>query len=163
MKYSLILFVLLFATWCIWSGHFDNIFLLTLGLLSSLFCVWLSLRMKIVDEEGTPLTLGILPLARYIPYLAGEVIKSNLTVAKIILSRDMPLRRCVVTTKMGPQTELGKVILANSITLTPGTVSIYLDDDNVSIHALSQAEADEDIASEMDRKVCQLEGRDAQH
>ncbi|TWU37815.1 putative monovalent cation/H+ antiporter subunit E [Novipirellula aureliae] len=158
MKYSLILLGLLFASWCVWSGHFDNPFLLSLGVLSSFFCLWLSLRMKIVDEEGTPLELGILPLARYIPYLGMEVVKSNLTVAKIILSRDLPLRRCVVTTKMGPKTELGRVILANSITLTPGTVSICLDDDNISIHALSQVEADEDIAGEMDRKVCELEG-----
>ncbi len=159
MKYTITLGIALYVTWLIWSGHFDSPFLLTLGALSCVFALWLSHRMSIVDEEGAPAQLGFRPLTHYAPWLIKEIVVSNFAVAKIILSRKMPLNRTIVTLPMGPKTELGRVILANSITLTPGTVSIYLDGDKVTIHALSLEDADEDLAGEMDRRVCELEGR----
>ena len=58
MKYSVILTMALIVVWLVWSGHFDNLFLMFLGALSCAFCIFLSRRMRIVDEEGAPVQKG---------------------------------------------------------------------------------------------------------
>jgi len=157
MKYSLTLGATLFAFWLLWSGHFDKPFIIALGALSCLFCIWVSLRMGIVDEEGAPVQLGIRPFTKYAPYLIGEIIKSNITVTKIICSRKMPLQRNLIEVSANQKSALGRVILANSITLTPGTVSVRMEGAKILVHALSFEGAEEDLSGDMDRRVCELE------
>ena len=70
----------------------------------------------------------------------------------------MPLQRTMITVTATQRTELGRVILANSITLTPGTVSVDMQGDKISVHALHFEGAEEDLSGEMDRRVCRLEG-----
>ena len=113
--------------------------------------------MRIVDEEGAPAQLGLRPFLTYAPWLAKEIAKSNWDVTKIVLSPNMPMQRNMVTVKAHPKTQLGRVILANSITLTPGTVSVGMEDDEILIHALSFEGAAEDISGNMDRRVQALE------
>ena len=113
--------------------------------------------MKIVDEEGAPVQMGIRPFLQFAPWLAKEIVASNITVAKIILSPKMNLKRNLVTVPAGPRTELGKVMLANSITLTPGTVSVKMEGDEILVHALSLEGAAEDISGEMDRRIQKME------
>jgi multicomponent Na+:H+ antiporter subunit E len=156
MKNHIILTIVLAAIWFLWSGHTEW-FILGLGVLSCLFTLWLSLRMRILDEEGVPAHLGIRPFTRYMPWLIWEIVKSNWAVAKIIMSRKMPLQRNLVTVTAHAKSELGRVILANSITLTPGTVSVRMDGDQILVHALSFAGAAEDISGDMDRRVQALE------
>ena len=69
----------------------------------------------------------------------------------------MPLQRSLITVPAGPKSQLGKVMLANSITLTPGTVSIKMEDDTILVHALSYEGAAEDLSGEMDRRIQDLE------
>lgn len=157
MKYWLSLSVALIAIWLVWSGHFDKPFILILGAFSCVFSVWLASRMHIVDDEGAPVQMGIRPFWKYAPWLGKEIVESNIGVTKIVLSPKMPLHRNVVTVKAGPKSELGRVILANSITLTPGTVSVNMEGDEIEIHALSLEGAAEDISGEMDRRVQELE------
>lgn len=113
--------------------------------------------MRIVDEEGAPVHLGIRPLL-YAPWLIKEIVKSNVEVTKIVLSPEMKLQRNLIEVGAHPKTALGKVILANSITATPGTVAVSLEDDRILVHALSFEGAEEDLSGEMDRRVCKLEG-----
>ncbi|MEO9594282.1 Na+/H+ antiporter subunit E [Rhodopirellula bahusiensis] len=157
MRYAFWLTVALVATWLFWSGHFDNPFLLGLGALSVLVSLYVSLRMDIVDEEGAPAQLGIRPFVFYAPWLAKEIVESNLAVAKIILSRKMKLKRNMVTIKSHQKCELGRVILANSITLTPGTVSVQMKGEKILIHGLNLEETEEDMSGEMDERICRLE------
>ena len=157
MKYLLTLGFTLVASWLFWSGHFDKPFILLLGLISISLSVWVANRMRIVDDEGAPVQLGLRPFTRYAPWLTKEVIVSNIEVTKIILSPKMPLHRNLIEVTAGPKSEIGRVILANSITLTPGTVSIKLEDDKILVHALSFEGAAEDLSGEMDRRVCDLE------
>ncbi|WP_253157579.1 Na+/H+ antiporter subunit E [Stieleria tagensis] len=157
MKYSLTLGAALVMNWLCWSGHFESPFLLTLGLLSCLVCLWISSRMKIIDEEGAPIQLGIRPFTRYAPWLIKEIVRSNFEVAGIILSRQMKLQRNMVTVPTRQKTELGRVILANSITLTPGTVAVQVVGSKIRVHALSLEDAAEDLSGEMDARIEQLE------
>lgn len=159
LKYAVTLGLLLLANWLLWSGHFDNPFLVGLGVLSCLGSLALAKRMSIVDEEGAPAQLGFRPFTHYAPWLAKEIVVSNFSVAKIILSPVLQLRRNCVTLKTNQQSELGRVMFANSITLTPGTVSVDMRDGDIHVHALSLESAEEDIAGDMDRRICRLERR----
>lgn len=117
------------------------------------------MRMHIVDEEGAPVELGIRPFTSYAPYLVKEIIVSNIEVTKIILSPEMKLQRNMIEVGAHQKTELGRVLLANSITLTPGTVSVSMEKDRILVHALSFEGAEEDLSGDMDRRVCKLEGK----
>ena len=157
MKYLLTLGLTLVASWLFWSGHFDKPFILLLGLVSILFSLWIAKRMRIVDDEGAPVQLGIRPFTRYAPWLTKEVVESNIAVTRIILSPRMPLRRNLIHVTANQKSEVGRVILANSITLTPGTVSVKLEANKILVHALSFEGGEEDLSGEMDRRVCELE------
>lgn len=161
MKFAVTLLTVLVANWLLWSGHFDNGFLIVLGIGSCLISLWLAWRMRIVDDEGTPVQLGFIrPFFWYAPWLAKEIVVSNIQVAKIILSPAMPLRRNLVRIPADQKSEIGRVILANSITLTPGTVSIHLQDKEVLVHGLSVHGTAEDMSGDMGRRICRLEGSD---
>ena len=157
MKYVVTLGLLLLANWLLWSGHFENPFLIGLGVLSCLGCLYLGTRMQIIDEEGAPAQLGIGPFTRYAPWLIKEIVVSNWQVAKIVISPKMPLKRNLVTVNANQRTPLGKVIFANSITLTPGTVAVEMLGDKIRVHALSLEEAAEDMSGDMHDRVCRLE------
>ena len=160
MKYSFTLLLALVASWLLWSGHFDNYFILLLGELSVLLCLWICVRMKIVDEEGAPLELSLIRLIfGYVPYLIKEIVISNLEVARIILSPKLELQRNLIEIGAHQKTEIGKVVMANSITLTPGTVSVSMEKDRILVHCLSFEGAEDDLSGDMDRRICRLEGK----
>ena len=160
MKYSFTLLLALVASWLLWSGHFDNYFILLLGGLSVLLCLWICVRMKIVDEEGAPLELSLIRLIfGYVPYLIKEIVISNLEVARIILSPKLELQRNLIEIGAHQKTEIGKVVMANSITLTPGTVSVSMEKDRILVHCLSFQGDEDDLSGDMDRRICRLEGK----
>jgi multicomponent Na+:H+ antiporter subunit E len=151
------LLLVLAAVWLGWSGHFTPL-LLGLGLASCLIVVLVSRRMRIVDREGTPLELAArAPL--YAPWLVWQVFKANVDVAKRILSPRLPISPRVIRVKAGQQSDLARVIYANSITLTPGTVSLSLEGDKIEVHALTREAAEELESGKMDRRVTRTEGR----
>jgi multicomponent Na+:H+ antiporter subunit E len=159
MKYTLVLALNLVAAWMIWSGmvSVSNSFVLFLGGLSVLLSLWVCIRMKIDDDESVPLHFSwrIIP---YGIYLIGEIITSNIAVAKIVLSRKPKLQRNMIVVHANQKTEIGNVVLANSVTLTPGTVSVNMHDKEILVHALDFAGAEEDLSGEMARRVSKLEG-----
>lgn len=155
---SILLSAVLFAVWMCWSGH-TSPFMIGLGMVSCLFSVYLSRRMGIVDEESVPIHLGLRPFTNYAPWLVKEIIKANVDVARRIIDPALPIEPKMVMVQASQKTEIGRVILANSITLTPGTVSVDLEDDSLSVHALTAEFAAEDASGEMDRRVSELESR----
>jgi len=153
MTKAIVLGAALFAFWLALSGHYTP-FLLVIGILSSAFCVALACRMKLVDAEAVP--IGLKPsIALYWFWLAVEIIKANLAVGRIILSPHMPLGQRFVRVPTGQKTEMGQVIFANSITLTPGTVTVETGENALLVHALSGSFASFD---EMGHRVCAVEG-----
>ena len=162
MKYTLTLLLAMFVFWMLWSGH-TKPFMIMLGVFSSILVVWISVRMGTVDEEGAPVEFGIRPFTNYAPYLIKEILVSNIAVAKIVLSPVMPLQRNMIVVHANQKSELGRVILANSITLTPGTVSVSMEENVIKVHALSFAGAEEDLSGEMGRRVCELERISDEH
>ena len=110
-----------------------------------------------VDREGHPIHLSLNALV-YWPWLGLQIALSALTVSKIILTPRLPVSPVLLRVKMSQKSEVGKVTYANSITLTPGTVSVDIEGDEILVHALTQKGAAELTAGEMDRRVTRFEG-----
>ena len=151
---ALLLFVFYFVIWLLLSGHYDPL-LLTLGVLSCITCLYVTWKAKFIDEEGLPLHL-LIRLPIYTLWLFKEIIKANIDTAKIIIFNNPDPQNFRV--KSSQKTEAGKVTYANSITLTPGTVTTELDGDILEVHALSSDMADDVKSGAMDKKVSWLEG-----
>jgi multicomponent Na+:H+ antiporter subunit E len=94
----------------------------------------------------------------YWPWLLWEIVKANLEVARLILAPRMAISPTVIKVKASQPDELGQVIYANSITLTPGTVSIDVRDATIEVHAITREMAEGLQTGEMDRRVTQMEG-----
>jgi multicomponent Na+:H+ antiporter subunit E len=153
---SVILFALLFGVWLILSGHY-TVLLIGLGITSSLGIVLLARRMRILDEEGLP--LGMAPrFVAYLPWLALEAVRSNLAVAKVILSPSLPINPALREFRGRPKTDLGRALYANSITFTPGTTTCGLEGDVFLVYSLLGVPAEAFEDGEMVRRVLWVEG-----
>lgn len=128
--------VLMFLFWFVLSGH-TELWLLLLGMASAGLTIFLSHRMNIVDDEGHPFHLT-LRLLRYFLYLGKEIVVTNLDVVKRILMPGRTISPQVIELPDTKKTNLGKVVYANSITLTPGTVTIELAENKIKVHSLSK-------------------------
>lgn len=157
MIHSFSLFVFLSLFWLLLSGFFTP-FLLAAGAGSALAVVWFSRRMDVVDAEGHPVQLGSRALA-YWPWLLWEVAKSAWTVSKIIVDPKLPIRPTLVRFRPSQITDVGLVIHANSITLTPGTITVIARPDEFLVHGITRETALGAVDSEMDRRVTAFEGQ----
>ncbi|MEC7842185.1 MAG: Na+/H+ antiporter subunit E [Candidatus Latescibacterota bacterium] len=157
MGRSVSLAVSMMAIWLLWSGHYTSL-IITFGALSCLLVVFIARRMHLADPEGHPTHL--LPrLLLYIPWLSWAILRANMDVALRILKPGLPISPRMVKVKASQKTHLGMVAYANSITLTPGTVSVDLrEDGEITVHALTLEAAEDLQAGVMDRRVVRLEG-----
>lgn len=152
----LVLLIPLLAAWLLWSGIYKPL-LLALGLFSCLLTIYVKHRMDYFATDVFALRSGG-RLLRYWLWLAKEVVKSSLDVARIVLSPSLPISPQIVKIKASCEHPVDQAILANSITLTPGTLALDVHDGNIIVHALTQAGANELKQGEMDRRVAALRG-----
>lgn len=157
MLHLLNLAVLLSALWLLLSGHYVPL-LLGLGAASVLLVVVLAHRMDAIDHERVPIRLGPRLLIYWI-WLAKEIAKANLAVIRLILARRPALSPTLFWSQPLQRTDVGRVTYANSITLTPGTVSVAVEDGRLLVHALTREGAADIETDEMNRRVARLEGR----
>ena len=150
-----ILATLLFLTWFLWSGH-TSALMLFFGLVSCAGVVCLDLRLERHANLKQDYRLGMRWL-KYAPWLILQIIKSNLDVAKLILHPELPVSPKLIRVKGTQESELGQVIYANSITLTPGTVTLDVRDDNFLVHALTEHSAAGVQDGEMNDRVTAME------
>ena len=150
--------VFLSLLWLLLSGHFSDPLLLALGAASVLLVVFIALRKEVSDPEGHPIHM-ILRLLVYWPWLLKEIVVANVDVAKAILRSPMAIDPTVFTVRGTQKSELARVIYANSITLTPGTVTVDLEDDLLTVHALTKAGLEGVESGQMNRRVTALEGK----
>ena len=151
---SLAGFLLLF--WLALSGHYTP-WLIAMGLASAILVALAARRMGIADEEGHPLHL-IAGSFTYFPWLALEVVKSAWSVSKIILHPGLPISPTMTVVKASQRTAAGLVTYANSITLTPGTITVGVAGRDLTVHALVREGALDLEAGSMDTRARRLEG-----
>ena len=113
-----------------------------------------------VDIRAVTLGLSFPRLLLYVPWLAGEIIKATLDVARRIVSLGPPpIAPRIIRVRASQESELAQVIYANSITLTPGTISIDVSDGEILVHALHADAARGVEEGSMDRRCAALEGK----
>lgn len=157
----LTLSALVYGVWLLLSGHYTG-FLLTVGLASTALAVFFAMRMQLIDEEGVPLANLNGRIWTYLPWLVLEIVRSNMAVARIILRRDMRISPTIIRFRARPRTDLGRFILANSITLTPGTVTTDIKGDELEVYGLVTGFVEGLAGGEMDRRVAALERASAE-
>ena len=155
LKHALNLSLFLFAVWLLLSGHYTPL-MLTLGALSTLLVVFLATRADLIDREIQPVLIKPSVLL-YWSWLGRKIIKSNIDVARRILNPALSISPTMFTVRADQKTELGRVTYANSITLVPGTVAVDVDEEVITVHALTRAAADDLRCGEMNRRVCDVE------
>ncbi|WP_176611695.1 Na+/H+ antiporter subunit E [Actinomadura sp. WMMB 499] len=148
---------LLAAFWLLVSGHYTPL-LLSLGALSVVLAGWVVLRMDVIDEEGLPLRL-VPRLPGYLLWLGGQIMLSAWSVLRLVWSPRRVPAPAIGTTPTGDLSDVSKVVYANSITLTPGTLSLALHDDVVEVHALRGEEIEAFQEGAMLERVRRLEPR----
>lgn len=146
----------LFIFWLLLSGIYTP-FLVTAGLGSAIVIALMAQKMKLLDREGFPVQLLAKVLVSYWPWLLVEIMKSAWAVTKCILSPRLPISPTLIEFVPTQKTDLGLVIHANSITLTPGTISVEVEPGRFLVHALTREGASGLADSEMDRRCTALE------
>ena len=163
--YVVVLAVVLSVIWLAWSGIYVDDkgnpakLMLSFGVGSVLLTVWISKGLSIVDDEGQPIAWGIAPVG-YFMWLIKEIIVANIDVIKRVISPSLPISPTWIKVAAKQRSRLGKSVFANSITLTPGTVSIDVGEDYIWVHALSKEGAESLIdGGDMGIKVCKVEAK----
>lgn len=155
MRHTIFLTLSLAVFWLLNSGHYTTL-MLSLGAISIALVLYIAHRMDVIDHESQPLHITR-KLPGYYIWLIKEIILANILVVKHIWLGNKTISPTMKSIKVSQKTDIGKVIYANSITLTPGTVTVKLEGDHFMVHALLKESIEELEAGEMDRRVSRLE------
>jgi multicomponent Na+:H+ antiporter subunit E len=147
----------LFAFWLLLSGTYTP-FLMLAGLGAAVAVAVLASRMEVADREGLPVHLTP-AAAAYWPWLVKEMLKSGWEVAWIILDSRRMVSPTLVRLRPSQKSTVGLATYANSITLTPGTITVEAGHEEFLVHALTREAAAGLAEGEMDRRVSRFEGR----
>jgi len=145
----------LFVFWLLLSGIYTP-FLVLSGLGASVAVALLAQRMEVADREGHPIHLGLAALA-YWPWLLKEIFRSGWQVTRVILDPRLPISPAFVRFRPSQKSTVALATHANSITLTPGTITVEARHDEFLVHALTREAAAGVVGSEMDRRVSRME------
>ena len=137
--------------WFALSGQ-TSPFFIGLGVVSVLLTLWLAGRLRIIDRNASPY-YRLPQMLVYLGWLIVEVVKANIAVIARVLGPRHAIDPAVVRLRTRARTDLGKALFANSITLTPGTVTIDVQGDKVMVHALVRERASVASFEPMDRRA----------
>ena len=130
------LFVVCLVLWLLLSGHWDAVHV-GLGAAAAALVTWLNRG----EEDVTALARTLPRLAWYVPWLLREIVRANLAVMRIVLDPRLPIDPVVVRVRAPLRGALAVTTLANSITLTPGTITLDAEDGELTVHALDPGSA----------------------
>ena len=156
----LVLAILYSSIWIAFSGHFDFL-LLSFGILSVAIVLYTLRRMRIVDETPIKFQMNAFKLVKYSFWLIKEILKSNITVTKTILSQKIQVKQNMFNVPLSPKSDAAQVIFANSITLTPGTITVETEKNSLLVHSLDFSDNTEDEIADMGNRVsaCERKGK----
>jgi len=148
----------LFLFWLGLSGHFTP-FLVVSGLAAAIVVAVLGIRSGYADEEGHPVDYLLNGLL-YWPWLIWEIAKSSFSVARIVVDPKLPISPRLIRVRASQRTAVGVATYANSITLTPGTITVEVSRRNQQfiVHALTAESAADLQNGAMDNRVSSFEG-----
>lgn len=149
----------LFGVWLLMSGEWEHEWLIWAGGILSVAVVGFCLMKGLTDEEGFPIEK--LPRALfYWPWLIWQIVLSGLSVTRLILDPALPISPRMVKVRAKQKTAVGLTTYANSITLTPGTISMEVSERGKAIwvHAITEENADGMEYDPMNDKIAWVDG-----
>ena len=149
-----LLLVSLFLLWLLMSGIYKTL-IVGLGVVSCLLVVWIVRRLGLLDETIGP--ISPFRVVKYVCWLTVEIGKADWAVTKVILGNELPDRQRLIKVPATQDSDLGKTLFANSITITPGTVTVETEPDYFVVHALTDEAADQSALKSMNDRVTLLE------
>jgi len=149
-------FTLIFIFWFLLSGM-TNLLMIMLGLFSSFLVVWIINKMDLIDHEVSFHNFNIGKLIIYFFWLLREIIVSNLKVCLYIVTPNKKINPEIIKIKSSQNSEFANVLYANSITLTPGTVTINVDKNDFTVHTLDTQFKESLEKNIMDKKILSTE------
>jgi len=151
------LVVTMVLLWLLLSGLFKTQ-LLILGALSVALVAWLANRMRVLMHRGQPIYFRFFHIFGYWAWLLKQIVISNIDVTRRVLSPQMGIKPTLRRVTATPNSDMGRAIYANSITLTPGTTAInFTPDDDILVHALHEDSLHELEQGEMAAHVRDVE------
>ncbi len=157
MLHAVGLFAVLYGTWIILSGHFTP-FLLIAGAICAALTVAITLRMEVFDRQRQTL-IPVWRLPLYLLWLAWQIILWSLIVSRKVLAPKLDIDPVLERVPSGQRSDIAKVIYANSITLTPGTISTDVSAGEIEVHALTHAAMEDLKTDDINRRVSVLESK----
>lgn len=154
---KVVLFVILFAVWVVLSGYL-NPFFLTLGAISCLISVYVAVQLSKNSDHFSNLFIRLIKIPLYFFWLVKEIIISSLAVTKIVWSPKLNINPILAWIPSSQKDDISITCFANSITLTPGTVSILVEDGRICVHGLQKDSLEELAKGDMDKRVSQCMG-----
>lgn len=148
------------SLWLLMSGLYKPL-IFSLGAVSVILTVFIITKMDKVDEHQLGYDISVFSTLKYLVWLFKEIAKSNIAVTKIILSGGKLQDQRMFEIPVSQKSEIAQVVFANSITLTPGTITVETEDDNFIVHALDFNDEDMDGLLEMDANVSAIETANA--
>ena len=150
------LILTLVCLWLLLSGHFDFT-LLSIGFLSVALVIALTYRMRLTEHAGQPIYFRFSGILGYWGWLLAQIVLSNIDVTRRVWRKQLDIKPTIRAVTATPDTEMGRVVYANSITLTPGTTTInFTPDNHILVHALHEqglADLEEGEMAERIRRV----------
>ncbi|HLT64619.1 MAG TPA: Na+/H+ antiporter subunit E [Pseudohongiella sp.] len=153
--HTLSLLLILTAFWLLNSGLFKPLIFM-MAAVSIGLVLFISARMKIIDEESQPVHLTRRVPGYYL-WLLKELFVSNAQVVSTIWKGSAGLQPAMATIPMNAMSDMGKVIYANSISLTPGTVTTEVTDNSITVHALDKSSIAAIASGELEERVRKLD------
>lgn len=148
-------FAILAAFWILLSGKFDA-FHLTLGFICCGLVSYLAHDLLFANIRIGDIRITIKRFIFYIPWLLYQILLANLHVATLVLNPRMPIDPKIVKFKTKLESDVSWVALANSITLTPGTITVDIREGEFYVHALSKKVADDLATGDMEDRVAHI-------
>lgn len=152
LVYSVTLIVVLAVVWLVLSGYWTKPILLIFGALGVTTAFALVLRMGLLDRETAPFP-RLIPFVAYWVWLGGEIFKANVYVVRTAMKPELDIKPTLVRVPVNLRSDLARATFANSITLTPGTVTVEVEETGFLVHALTPELAELSNFRDMEARV----------
>jgi len=138
----------LFGVWLVLSGRYD-LFHLIIGFMVACGVAWLNTGYSHSAFQQFPWVRSVL----YVPWLFLRIVQSSLHLTKLILTRSLPIHPKLISYRSHLQHQGAIVLLANSVTLTPGTITVEVNGNHLLVHAIDEVAAEDLTSGRMERKI----------
>lgn len=157
LVYIVLLTLVLAVLWLMLSGYWFKPLLLGFGALAVVCSVTLTLRLGLLDGESAPFA-GLPGFLPYWGWLGGEIFKANIQVVKLALAPELNIKPVMTRVPVSARTDMARTTFANSLTLTPGTVTVEVEETGFMVHALDESFVDMEAFRDMERRAAAAAG-----